>query len=126
MAICDNFPHVIVLKLVLCSRAPCQVNESLTNIAASQLMVSTVELGVRFLKQRNPELLADALSEDRLTLGIAWNQLIYCNILPTTILAQPDPVEALLIVFRLCCKQALDLSWFSRKDRHGGEEPVVA
>ena len=118
MATGDKLAKVVCAEIVAGCRAACQVDESLGHAASAQLVVASVNLCVCFLEQWHPKLLAEALGEDRSSLGVTWDEFVDGHRLPAPVFAKFDTIDAFFVVFwRL--EKSLDQSRLSCEDRNG-------
>jgi len=94
LSVADEVSNIFILKIVTDRRTSSEVNESFIHEPAAELEVSSVQLGVRFLEDRHPQVVALALGENRLALWVARKVVVYSYYLPLAIFAELDSVAA--------------------------------
>jgi len=84
-----------------------------------------MHFGHRFLKQKNPKLIAISLGEDWVTFNMNREVVVNSNVSPLAVLAKLKAVQP---IFRICLsyKKTLDKLWHFRKGSKCAHEPAVS
>ncbi len=92
--------------------------------AIFQSVVRAVQFGISFLDEHHPQLRTIGPTEHRTSIRVTRDVVVDDDHLPLSILAQPDPVDT-LIIDPLSDEQPLDKGWQLCQSGQSAQEPTI-